>query len=236
MWHPNRTQWTVIWIAALVALFLWTVDVGKALDRYRLSKRVAEASQKHRKSLAEIEELASKPGSYLYERILRRTMQEMERDGDESFYDYMKRHYYRMEEIREEEVERELRQQEPTKPQSFLSCLMEQVRSERLPVGLVVIGGLLVWQLVEPTRKKAAGISAVKQTKEDQSPIPPQPQDKEYIFCPSCQRRNPVDARFCNICGTPTRATIECPSCGVELSGDSRFCSSCGEAVSLVKG
>ena len=43
--------------------------------------------------------------------------------------------------------------------------------------------------------------------------------------CPECQRENPEDARFCNICGHSLE--IKCPECGRSNPPDSRFCNSC---------
>jgi class 3 adenylate cyclase/tetratricopeptide (TPR) repeat protein len=44
--------------------------------------------------------------------------------------------------------------------------------------------------------------------------------------CPHCQQDNPVEARFCNGCGT--RLQLACPSCGHVNPSGSRFCNGCG--------
>ena len=46
------------------------------------------------------------------------------------------------------------------------------------------------------------------------------------MHCPSCERDNPVDARFCNGCGTALR--LACAQCGRENDEDARFCNGCG--------
>ena len=51
------------------------------------------------------------------------------------------------------------------------------------------------------------------------------------VMCPSCQRQNPADARFCTGCGTPIE--LPCPGCGTANAGDSRFCKACGQRLSV---
>ena len=45
--------------------------------------------------------------------------------------------------------------------------------------------------------------------------------------CPSCQRENAPDARFCGRCGHALALT--CPSCGRPNPPDARFCDACGK-------
>jgi class 3 adenylate cyclase/tetratricopeptide (TPR) repeat protein len=47
--------------------------------------------------------------------------------------------------------------------------------------------------------------------------------------CPSCQERNPDDARFCERCGAPL--ALRCAACGREVRAGARFCSGCGRAL-----
>jgi len=47
--------------------------------------------------------------------------------------------------------------------------------------------------------------------------------------CPSCGRRNPVDARFCEACGTGLMR--HCPECDRENAVGVRFCGGCGTDV-----
>ena len=48
--------------------------------------------------------------------------------------------------------------------------------------------------------------------------------------CPSCDRQNPDDAKFCDACGTalPRR----CPACGAPNRTIAKFCNGCGAALS----
>ena len=45
--------------------------------------------------------------------------------------------------------------------------------------------------------------------------------------CPSCRRRNPAGARFCDGCGAELSAAA-CRSCHALLRADARFCGRCG--------
>ncbi len=47
--------------------------------------------------------------------------------------------------------------------------------------------------------------------------------------CPSCQRENPSDARFCNGCGQALAQS--CASCGRENPPDAAFCAGCGSRL-----
>ncbi len=49
--------------------------------------------------------------------------------------------------------------------------------------------------------------------------------------CPSCERLNPPNAKFCLQCGARMAASANCPECGTELPKEARFCTSCGVAV-----
>ena len=52
--------------------------------------------------------------------------------------------------------------------------------------------------------------------------------------CPNCGSDVPVDALFCNQCGSKIEkeaepeAVKQCPNCGKDLTSDSVFCSNCG--------
>ena len=47
--------------------------------------------------------------------------------------------------------------------------------------------------------------------------------------CPSCNRNNPPESKFCLDCGSALG--LECGSCGASLPPNSRFCNSCGATV-----
>ncbi len=49
------------------------------------------------------------------------------------------------------------------------------------------------------------------------------------MICPSCQRENPTEARFCMQCGV--RLALACAQCGAELPAAAGFCISCGRSV-----
>jgi class 3 adenylate cyclase len=49
------------------------------------------------------------------------------------------------------------------------------------------------------------------------------------LICPSCQRENPADARFCTHCAAALACS--CASCGAELPPGARFCSQCAHPV-----
>ena len=56
------------------------------------------------------------------------------------------------------------------------------------------------------------------------------PLGKTAVACRQCQAVNPADARFCNQCGAPIKAST-CPGCGAEIVAEARFCNQCGQAV-----
>ncbi len=47
--------------------------------------------------------------------------------------------------------------------------------------------------------------------------------------CPTCQRENREDARFCDGCGATLVGT--CPNCSRELRPDAEFCDGCGNGL-----
>ena len=47
--------------------------------------------------------------------------------------------------------------------------------------------------------------------------------------CAKCGESNPVDAKFCDHCGTALNIT--CPSCGHTNAAGSAFCSDCGKRL-----
>jgi class 3 adenylate cyclase len=49
------------------------------------------------------------------------------------------------------------------------------------------------------------------------------------MHCPSCQRENPPQARFCNGCGAALEA--QCGACGHANPLDSSFCNACGQRI-----
>src|SRR5262245_18926271 len=49
------------------------------------------------------------------------------------------------------------------------------------------------------------------------------------MTCPTCGHASPVDARFCQQCGT--KHALTCAGCGQALPPDARFCSNCGTPV-----
>jgi hypothetical protein len=49
------------------------------------------------------------------------------------------------------------------------------------------------------------------------------------MYCPSCRADNPVDASFCEQCGTMLE--VVCPACKTALSPATRFCKKCGTAI-----
>jgi class 3 adenylate cyclase/tetratricopeptide (TPR) repeat protein len=52
------------------------------------------------------------------------------------------------------------------------------------------------------------------------------------MHCPSCQRENPQQARFCNGCGAALEA--QCGACGHANPPDSSFCNACGQRIGPV--
>jgi class 3 adenylate cyclase/predicted ATPase len=49
------------------------------------------------------------------------------------------------------------------------------------------------------------------------------------MHCPRCRADNPVDASFCEQCGT--KLELVCPACNTALTQGVRFCKKCGSAV-----
>jgi hypothetical protein len=49
------------------------------------------------------------------------------------------------------------------------------------------------------------------------------------VHCPTCQRENPKEARFCNGCGRPLDRA--CAACGHANPSDASFCSACGAGL-----
>jgi class 3 adenylate cyclase/tetratricopeptide (TPR) repeat protein len=49
------------------------------------------------------------------------------------------------------------------------------------------------------------------------------------MHCPSCHTDNPVDASFCEQCGT--KLELVCPACKTALTPGARFCKKCGTAI-----
>jgi len=49
------------------------------------------------------------------------------------------------------------------------------------------------------------------------------------ICCPKCGSNNPIDAKFCGICGT--RLSSSCSNCGSSNPQGSSFCNKCGFAL-----
>ncbi len=47
--------------------------------------------------------------------------------------------------------------------------------------------------------------------------------------CPSCQNKNPFEAKFCANCGT--RLLLTCTHCGTENNTEARFCHQCGNKL-----
>jgi ribosomal protein L40E len=54
--------------------------------------------------------------------------------------------------------------------------------------------------------------------------------DSESALCGRCLSANPVDARFCNQCGTSLQDQT-CPGCGASITPTARFCMQCGKLV-----
>ncbi|MCI0789632.1 MAG: protein kinase, partial [Chloroflexi bacterium] len=50
------------------------------------------------------------------------------------------------------------------------------------------------------------------------------------MLCPSCNRDNPAESKFCLDCGVTM--SLECTACGISLPPSSRFCNACGAPVS----
>src|SRR5215469_8472198 len=47
--------------------------------------------------------------------------------------------------------------------------------------------------------------------------------------CPSCKTANPLDAAFCEQCGS--KLELVCPACKAAVSPGARFCKKCGTAI-----
>jgi len=53
-------------------------------------------------------------------------------------------------------------------------------------------------------------------------------------FCPSCRRRNPREAKFCQQCGLQLHQI--CSNCQTEISPDAKFCHRCGQPTGTAVG
>ena len=49
--------------------------------------------------------------------------------------------------------------------------------------------------------------------------------------CPSCNRENIDDAKFCSGCGINFEEILKCVDCDAELASDDSFCSACGKPI-----
>lgn len=80
-------------------------------------------------------------------------------------------------------------------------------------------------------------IVAPKAAVEESTPAQPEPAARVETVCPKCQKHLPLDARYCQHCGTKptdlgaTCAPESCPSCGQQLLPNSKFCGKCGLAI-----
>ena len=70
---------------------------------------------------------------------------------------------------------------------------------------------------------------AMTGARRNRSPAAGESETGAMLTCPSCQRENPVNRRFCGGCGQGLREI--CPQCGGELPGLERFCGHCGTDV-----
>ncbi len=64
-------------------------------------------------------------------------------------------------------------------------------------------------------------------------PPPPVPENQQtFAKCLKCGRENPIESKFCNICGSPLKPEeISCPKCGRSNPHDSKFCGNCGSSL-----
>ena len=51
------------------------------------------------------------------------------------------------------------------------------------------------------------------------------------MICPTCGHENPLNAKFCNNCGSSL--ALSCPNCGQENPPGSRFCNNCGHKLQV---
>ena len=56
------------------------------------------------------------------------------------------------------------------------------------------------------------------------------PPGEQAVVCARCEAPNPVNAKFCNQCGTALKG-ITCSDCGAAVDAGSRFCNQCGKAI-----
>ena len=49
--------------------------------------------------------------------------------------------------------------------------------------------------------------------------------------CPSCNRENADDAKFCSGCGINFEEILKCQYCNAELASDDSFCYACGKPI-----
>jgi len=56
-------------------------------------------------------------------------------------------------------------------------------------------------------------------------------QSQGYANCPKCHSQVPVNARFCNNCGSQLVVVNKCAHCGKNLSPEDKFCPICGKPV-----
>ena len=56
-------------------------------------------------------------------------------------------------------------------------------------------------------------------------------QNQGYANCPKCHAQVPVNARFCNNCGSQLVVVSKCAHCGKNLSPEDKFCPLCGKPV-----
>jgi membrane protease subunit (stomatin/prohibitin family) len=52
-----------------------------------------------------------------------------------------------------------------------------------------------------------------------------------YVLCPKCHSQVPLNARFCNHCGTQLVVVNKCSQCGKDLPPEAKFCPVCGKTV-----
>ena len=51
------------------------------------------------------------------------------------------------------------------------------------------------------------------------------------IACAKCGHGNDADAKFCDDCGTPIRASLACLACETENDVSAKFCDNCGRSL-----